>query len=77
MIKKCMLVFMRSTRYCLLLLIKLEFSRHISEIHSDIKYCYIPYSGRRVCYMRTDRQTHMTKLTVAFSQFCGRAWKWF
>jgi len=48
-------------------LIKLEFPRRIFEKYPHIKFHKIPSSGSRVVPCgRTDGQTDMTKLTVAF-----------
>ena len=43
---------------------KTEFSRQVFEKHSNIKFHENPSNGRR-----TDRQTVMTKITVALSNF--------
>jgi len=49
---------------------KLEYSRHIFERSSNIKFNKNPYSGSRVVpYGRTDRLTYMTNLIVAFRNF--------
>ena len=53
-------------RYCCQILIKLESSRQIFEIYSNINLHGNPSSGSRVvAYGRTD----MTKLIVAFRKF--------
>jgi hypothetical protein len=53
-------------------LMKLEFSRHICEKYSNIKFHENPSSGRRLgpCG-RTARWTDMTKLRVAFRNFAN------
>jgi hypothetical protein len=59
-------------KYPLLLsdLMILEFSRQIFEKSSNIKFHENPYSGSRVVPSgRTDRQTDMTKLIIAFRNF--------
>jgi hypothetical protein len=44
---------------------KLEFTRHISENSSNIKFHKIPSSGSRVApCRRTDRRTDTTKLLI-------------
>jgi len=48
MIKKCILVFMYSTRYSWTILMKLEFSRQLFEKNSNIKIHENPSSGSRV-----------------------------
>jgi len=49
---------------------KLEFSRQILEIYSNIKFHENPFSRSRfVPCGRTDRQTDMTKLIVAFAKY--------
>ena len=53
---------------------KVEFSRHIFEKYSHITFHENPYSESRVVVGgqmdgRTDRQTDMTKLIVAFRSF--------
>jgi len=49
---------------------KLEFSLQLFDSYSNIKFNDIPCSGVRVVtYGRTDRQTDITKLTVAFRNF--------
>ena len=50
-------------RYCCQILMKLEFSRHIFEKYSHIKFPV----GAELCH--ADGQTHMTKLAVAFRNF--------
>ena len=66
--RKCILVFVWSTRYSCPILIKLEFSRQIFEKYSNIKFHENPFSGSRVfpCW-RTD----MTKLKVTFRNFAN------
>jgi len=49
---------------------EVELSRHIFEKHSKINFHENLSSGSRVIpYERTDRQTNMTKLIVAFRNF--------
>ena len=50
---------------------KFEFSRHIFEKHSNIKFHENPSSGSRVYSMRTDGPTGMTKLLLAFRNFAN------
>jgi hypothetical protein len=45
---------------------KLEFSQHIFEKYSNIKFDENPFIGSRVVPTRKDDRTDMTKLTVAF-----------
>ena len=64
--QKCISVFMYSTGYSCQISIKLEFPRQIFVKSSNIKFHENPYKRSSVLpYGRT----HMTKLTVAFSQF--------
>jgi hypothetical protein len=57
-IEKCILVFMQSTRYSCLVLMKLEFSRQVFEKHSNIKFNENPCSWNRVVPCeRTDGRT--------------------
>jgi len=59
---------MYSTPYSCQILMKLEFSQQIFEKYSNIKFNKNLSSGKRVApFVRTDGQTDMTKLTVAFS----------
>jgi hypothetical protein len=67
--KKCILVFMWSTLYSCLIVMKLEFFQQIFEKSSNIKFHKNPSSGLSSCSMRTDRRTDMTKLIVAFRNF--------
>jgi hypothetical protein len=62
---------MQSTRYSCNILMKLEFSRQISEKYSNIKFHENPSSGSRVVQCgRTDgRAENMMKLIVAFRNF--------
>jgi hypothetical protein len=55
-------------RYCCQILMKLEFSRQILEIYSNIKFHENPSSGSRVVACG---QTDMTKLIVAFRNFAN------
>ena len=62
---------MKSAHYSCLVLIKLEFSRQIVE-QSRIRFHQNPSSGRRVVSCgRTDVQTDLTKLRVAFRNFAN------
>jgi len=56
---------------------KFEFSQHIFEKSSNIKFHKHPFSGNRVVpCRRTNRQTDKYDETNSrFSQFCGRSWK--
>ena len=61
--KKCLMVFIPSTRHSYPILIKLEFSGQFFEVYSNTKFHENPSSGRRaVSCGRTD----MTKIIVAF-----------
>ena len=55
----------KGIRYSCRILMKLEFSREIFEKYSSIKF----YKNPSSCSMRTDGQTDMTNLTVAFRNF--------
>jgi hypothetical protein len=66
---KCALVFMFSTRYSCLILIKLQFTGHIFEKYSDIKFHENPSSGSRVIPCGTDRHEVTNS---RFSQFLRR-----
>jgi len=58
---------MKSANYCCTILMNLEFSRQIFEKkYSNIKFLKNSTSGNRVARYR---QTDMTKLVGAFSQF--------
>ena len=64
---------MQSTRYSYQIWMKPEFSRQIFEKFSNIKFHENPFIGDQVVRCgRTDRQTDMTKLMAAFSQYCER-----
>jgi hypothetical protein len=68
--KKCILGFMWSTRYSCPILMKIEFSRNIFEKYINIKFHENPSSWSRVVPCgRTNGQTDITKLTVAFRSF--------
>ena len=68
--KKCILVFMKSTRYFLFDLMKLEIPEQIFEKYSNIKFHENPSSGNRVVpYGRMDRHDEANS---HFSQFCER-----
>jgi hypothetical protein len=61
-------------KYPLFLLdfLKLEFSRHIFEKYSNIRFHWNLSSGSRVVSCgRTDRRTDITKLIVAFRNFAN------
>jgi hypothetical protein len=59
-----------SSLYCRQILMKLEFSRHIFEKSTNIKFHGNPPSGSGVVSCgRTDRRKDMTKLIVAFRNF--------
>ena len=61
---------MSDTLYFSQILIKREFSRPILEKYTSIKLHKNSSSGSRVVpCRRTDRQTDLTKLTVAFRNF--------
>jgi hypothetical protein len=67
-------VFVQSTRYSCRNVMKLQFSRHILEKSSNIKFHRNPSSGSRVTpHERTDGRmdvrTDVMKLTVAFRNF--------
>ena len=65
MIKKCILVFMQSTRYSCHTLMKLEFSRQIVEKHSNTKYHKNSSSVFRVVsFGRKVGRTDITKLIL-------------
>ena len=59
---------------------EIEISGHIFEKYSNIEFHEKPSNGNRVIpYGRTDGQTDMTKLLVAFRNFAnvpkkGRTW---
>jgi len=64
--RKCVIVFMCSTRYSRQIFMKLEFSWQIFEKYSYTKFNENPSSGNRVITCRrTDRQTDITKLKLA------------
>ena len=59
---------MYSTRYSCPILMKLEFSRHIFEKNSNMKFRENPSSRSLVVPRRlTDGQTYMTNLIAAFA----------
>jgi hypothetical protein len=70
---KCENVFMWSTRYYCRILMKLEFSRQTFENKKNLKYRVSSKSAQLELsgFMRTDRQTDMTKLIVAFRNFAN------
>jgi hypothetical protein len=76
---KCLNVFMQNAHYSCRIVIKLDFSRHIFE-KRKLKYQVSSKSvqWKPSCFIRrdrqTDRQTDVTKLIVAFSNFAERAW---
>jgi len=64
-------------RYSCRIVIKLEFSRLFFFKYSIIKFHKNPYSGNRnVSCGQTERQTHMTKLIVAFRNFASAPPNW-
>ena len=71
-LSKCKYFVMWSTRYSSQILMELEFSRKIFEKYSNMKFHENPSSGSRQVRPggrwgeRTDGETDMTKLTVAF-----------
>jgi hypothetical protein len=66
----CAQVFMYSTGYCCQIVMKLEIYRHILEKYWNFKLYEKAFLGRWVVPRgRTDRQTDMTKLIVAFHSF--------
>jgi hypothetical protein len=67
--KKCILVFMYSTRYSWPILMKLEFSRQNLEKYSSIKLHANSPNGSLVVPYGTDGQTW--QLTVAFHNFAN------
>ena len=71
--KKCILVFMWSTPVTRPILMKIEFSWHIFEKYSNIKFNKIRPVGAELFHVngRMDRRTHMTKLIVAFRNFAN------
>jgi hypothetical protein len=71
--QKCIVVFMRSTSFSCLTLIKLEFFRPFFEIYPNIKFHENPSSGNRVVSCgQTEERTDMTQLIVAFRD-CANA----
>ena len=63
-------IFPQSTRYPCHIKMKLEFTRQIFGTSSNTKFHENPSSGSRVApFGRTDRQTDITKLKVAFRNF--------
>jgi hypothetical protein len=68
---------MYSTHYSCQILMKAEFSRQIFEKYSSIKFHENPPSGSRIVPRgRTDGQTDMTKLIVAFRNFANASRNW-
>jgi hypothetical protein len=69
--KKCIVVFMQSTRYSCPRLIKFDFScpffRKILKCQISRKSFHLEPS----CFMRKDGQTDITKIIVAFSNFAN------
>ena len=56
---------------------KLQFSQQIFKKYSNIKFHKNPSSGSRFVWRGwTDRQTDMTKLTIAFCNFANRSKKY-
>jgi len=57
---------------CLSQFVRHEFSRHVLEKESNVKYHEKPSSGSRIfLYGRTDGQTDMSKLRAAFRNFAN------
>jgi len=68
----CALVLMYSTHYYCQIVMTLRFSQQISEVYSNIKFHENEFSGSRVVpCRRTDGQTDMRNLTVAFRNFAN------
>jgi hypothetical protein len=61
---KCIVIFKYGTRYSSHTLMKTEFSRHVFEKYSNIKFHHNPSSGSRVIQCG---QTDMTKAIVLFA----------
>jgi hypothetical protein len=57
----------------ILVIFLIKFSLRIFEIFSNIKFKENPSSGSERCFMRTDRETDMTKLITAFRNFLESA----
>jgi hypothetical protein len=55
---------------------QLEFSRRTFENYSGIEFYENPSIGNRVSYMRTDGQTDITKLILAFRSFANAPETW-
>jgi hypothetical protein len=71
MIKRCVLVSMYSARYSFQILIKLEFSRHIFEKYSDIKFHENSFRGNRgVLCQKTDERIHNHDVANTFFSQC-------
>jgi hypothetical protein len=63
-------------RYSCQIFMKLEFSRHVFEKYSNIKFRENPSSVNRIVQCgRTDRETDMTKLIMAFRNLTRRLTK--
>jgi hypothetical protein len=50
---------------------KLELSQQIIKKYSNIKFHENPVQWKPSCFMRTEGQTDMTKLIVAFRNFAN------
>ena len=76
--RKCILVFMWSTLYSCLILIKIESSRIIFKTYSNIKFSENPSSGSRIVQCRqTDRQTERhAEVNSRSSIFCETPYKY-
>ena len=80
-IKKSLLAFMKSVRYFFQVLLNLEFSQHVFERQSNIKFNENSSSGSRdVACGRTDGQTYgwtdrHDEANNHFCQFCESAYK--
>jgi hypothetical protein len=70
---KCILVFIKTTRYSCQIVIKFEFSRHIFEKLSDNELHETPYSRSRVfpCGRTDGQRTDMTKPPVVSRNFAN------
>jgi hypothetical protein len=64
----CTQILRYGTRYSCRTQIKLEFSRHIFEKYSYIKFHVNPSSGSRSCPMRTDRQIQTGRSKQSLSE---------
>jgi hypothetical protein len=74
--KKCVLVFMQSTRYSRQILMKLEFSPQIFEKHSNIKCHEIPSSGSQIAYNSPFRSFSKTPKNCTGAETGNLKTKW-